>query len=93
MIKIINGTFETGNGLTLWDVETNRMFHKIVDNNGFIEIDGILYKSTDFINGVYNSNDIGSCYKYCPHIDNCTECPRYVECQKEENNYKMDISC
>ena len=84
MIKIINGTFETGCGLTVWDIDTDTIYQKVVDKNGFINIGGIEYKSTDFINGVYDENNVSSCDKYCPYIDNCKECPRWALCQKEE---------
>lgn len=47
MLKIINGTFEEGNGITIKDTETNKYYHKVVYKNS-VEIDGKLYYKEDF---------------------------------------------
>lgn len=87
MIKILKGTFEAGYGLIVWDINTDKIYHKVVDKNGFIEINGIEYKATDFVNGIYNESNVGTPDSYCPYIDNCKECPRWALCQKEDIEY------
>lgn len=46
MLKIIKGTFEEGNGITIKDTETNNYYHKVVYKNS-IEHNGKLYYKED----------------------------------------------
>ena len=50
MLKIINGTFENGCGITIHDTETDNYYHKIVYKNS-IEHNGKLYYKDDFKKG------------------------------------------
>lgn len=47
MLKIINGTFENGCGITIHDTETDNYYHKVVYKNS-VEINGKLYYKEDF---------------------------------------------
>ena len=47
MLKIINGTFEEGNGITIHDTETDNYYHKVVYKNS-VEINGKIYYKVDF---------------------------------------------
>ena len=47
MLKIINGTFEEGNGITIHDTKTDNYYHKVVHKNS-VEINGKLYYKEDF---------------------------------------------
>lgn len=47
MLKIINGTFENGCGITIHDTETDNYYHKVVYKNS-VEINGKLYYKDDF---------------------------------------------
>lgn len=47
MLKIIKGTFEEGNGITIHDTETDNYYHKVVYKNS-IEHNGKLYYKEDF---------------------------------------------
>lgn len=47
MLKIINGTFENGCGITIHDTETDNYYHKVVYKNS-IEHNGNLYYKEDF---------------------------------------------
>lgn len=47
MLKIINGTFENGCGVTIHDTETDNYYHKVVYKNS-IEHNGKLYYKEDF---------------------------------------------
>ena len=58
MLKIINGTFEEGNGITIKDTETNKYYHKVVYKNS-IEHNGKLYYKDDFsLFTCYETNQI-----------------------------------
>lgn len=47
MLRIINGTFENGCGITIHDTETDNYYHKVVYKNS-IEHKGKLYSKDDF---------------------------------------------
>lgn len=47
MLKIITGTFENGNGITIHDTETDNYYHKIVYKD-CIEHNGKIYCKEDF---------------------------------------------
>lgn len=47
MLKIINGTFENGCGITIHDTEIDNYYHKVVYKNS-IEHNGNLYYKEDF---------------------------------------------
>lgn len=47
MLKIINGTFAEGNGITIHDTDTDNYYHKVVYKNS-VEINGALYYKDDF---------------------------------------------
>ena len=44
MLKIINGTFENGCGITIHDTETNSYYHKVVYKNSIEHNDKLYYK-------------------------------------------------
>lgn len=45
-MKIISGTFVDGNGVIVYNKETNQMYHKVV-YKGCIEINGKFYSKDD----------------------------------------------
>lgn len=47
MLKIINGTFENGCGITIHDTEKDNYYHKVVYKNS-VEINGKIYYKEDF---------------------------------------------
>lgn len=47
MLKIISGTFENGNGITIHDTDTDNYYHKVVYKDS-VEINGKIYYKNDF---------------------------------------------